>query len=82
MAGSSMLIANGKNMRMDVIISSSVLVGLGFTFVLRMPILDRVTALLVSLWIIKVAAGIFARPTPSSWTAPRGPAPTARSSRP
>jgi cation diffusion facilitator family transporter len=58
-AGSSMLLANGKNMRGDVVISGSVLVGLGFTFVLRMPILDRVTALLVSLWIIKVAAGIF-----------------------
>jgi cation diffusion facilitator family transporter len=58
-AGSSMLIANGKNMRGDVVISSSVLVGLGFTFILHMPVLDRVTALLVSLWIIKVAAGIF-----------------------
>lgn len=58
-AGSSMLIANAKNMRGDVVISSSVLIGLGFTFVLRMPILDRVTALLVSLWIIKVASGIF-----------------------
>jgi cation diffusion facilitator family transporter len=58
-SGSSMLIANGKNMRGDVVISSSVLVGLAFTFALKMPILDRVTALLVSLWIIKVAAGIF-----------------------
>jgi cation diffusion facilitator family transporter len=58
-AGSSMLIANGKNMRSDVVISASVLVGLVFTFVFKMPILDRVTALLVSLWIIKVAAGIF-----------------------
>jgi cation diffusion facilitator family transporter len=58
-AGSSMLIANGKNMRGDVVISSSVLVGLCFTFLLRMPILDRVTALLVSFWIIRVAAGIF-----------------------
>jgi cation diffusion facilitator family transporter len=57
--GSSMLIANGKNMRGDVVISASVLVGLCFTFLLRMPILDRVTALLVSFWIIKVAAGIF-----------------------
>jgi cation diffusion facilitator family transporter len=58
-SGSSMLIANGKNMRSDVVISASVLVGLIFTFILKMPILDRVTALLVSLWIIKVAAGIF-----------------------
>jgi cation diffusion facilitator family transporter len=58
-AGSSMLIANGKNMRGDVVISASVLVGLGFTFALHLPLLDRVTALLVSFWIIKVAAGIF-----------------------
>jgi cation diffusion facilitator family transporter len=58
-SGSSMLIANGKNMRGDVVISASVLVGLGFTFALHLPILDRVTALLVSLWIIRVAAGIF-----------------------
>lgn len=58
-ANSSMLIANGKNLRSDVLVSFSVLAGLCFTFVLRMPILDRVTALLVSLWIIKVATGIF-----------------------
>ncbi len=57
--GSSMLIANGKNMRGDVVISASVLVGLVFTFALGLPILDRVAALLVSLWIIKVAIGIF-----------------------
>jgi divalent metal cation (Fe/Co/Zn/Cd) transporter len=56
-ANSSMLIANGKNLRSDVLVSFSVLAGLCFTFVLRMPILDRVTALLVSLWIIKVATG-------------------------
>jgi len=58
-AESSMLIANAKNMRGDVVISLSVLVGLIFTFVLKMPILDAVTALLVSLWIAKVAVGIF-----------------------
>jgi cation diffusion facilitator family transporter len=58
-AGSSMLIANGKNMRGDVVISASVLVGLGLTFLLGMPSLDRVMALLVSLWIVKVAFGIF-----------------------
>jgi cation diffusion facilitator family transporter len=58
-AGSSMLVANGKNMQGDVVISASVLAGLGFTFILGLPVLDRVTALLVSLWIIKVAFGIF-----------------------
>ncbi len=56
---SSMLIANGKNMRNDVIISLSVLVGLIFTFVLKISILDSVTALLVSFWIMKVAFDIF-----------------------
>jgi cation diffusion facilitator family transporter len=59
LTGSSMLMANGKNMRGDVVISASVLVGLAFTFIFGLPILDRVTALLVSLWIIKVAIGIF-----------------------
>jgi cation diffusion facilitator family transporter len=58
-ADSAMLVANGKNMRSDVVISASVLLGLGFTFIFGLPILDRVTALLVSFWILKVAIGIF-----------------------
>jgi cation diffusion facilitator family transporter len=57
--GSAMLLANAKNMRGDVVISSAVLIGLFFTFVLGLPVLDRVTAMLVSLWILKVAIGIF-----------------------
>jgi len=56
---SNMLIANAKNMRNDILISSSVLVGLFFTLILKMPVLDLVTALLVSIWIMKVAFGIF-----------------------
>jgi cation diffusion facilitator family transporter len=58
-AESSMIIANAKNMRNDILISASVLVGLVFTFVLEMPVLDLVTGMLVSLWIIKVAFNIF-----------------------
>ena len=57
---SDMLIANGINMRNDVITSSSVLLGLVFTFVFELPILDSVTALLVSALIMKSAVGIFA----------------------
>lgn len=57
--GSAMLIANGKNMRGDVVTSASVLVGLAVTFWLGIPVLDRILALLVSLWIIKNAIGIF-----------------------
>ena len=56
---SSMLIANAVNMRNDVIISVSVLVGLGFTFILKMPILDSVTGLFVSLFILKSSISIF-----------------------
>lgn len=57
--GSSMLIANGINMRNDVVISLSVLVGLFFSFVLELPILDSVTALLVSCFIVWSAVRIF-----------------------
>jgi len=57
--GSEMLIANGKNMQNDVLISTSVLVGLIFVFVLKVPILDAITALLVSIWVLRVAFKIF-----------------------
>ncbi len=56
---SSMLTANAVNMRNDVIISSSVLVGLIFTFALKFPILDAVTGLIISLFIIKSSISIF-----------------------
>ena len=57
--GSDMLIANGLNMQNDVLISSSVLVGLIATFVFKLPIIDPIVALLVSVWIIKVGIEIF-----------------------
>jgi cation diffusion facilitator family transporter len=56
---SSMLKANAKNMQGDVIISSSVLLGLVFIYIFKMPILDTITALLVSGWIIWIAIKIF-----------------------
>jgi len=56
---SEMLKANARNMQNDVVISVSVLVGLVFTFLLEMPILDSVTALFVSIWILKVGFQIF-----------------------
>ena len=57
--GSSMLIANGVNMRNDMIISLSVLVGLFFSFILDLPMLDSVTALLVSCFIVRSSIKIF-----------------------
>lgn len=56
---SSMLKANAVNMRNDVIISAGVLVGLVFTFVFNLPILDTVTGLIISLFIIRSAVSIF-----------------------
>ncbi len=56
---SSMLTANAKNMRNDVIISGGVLLGLLFTFGFKLPILDSVTGLLISLFIIKSSVDIF-----------------------
>jgi len=56
---SSLLTANAINMRNDVIISSGVLIGLAFTFILKLPILDTITGLIISLFIIKSSIGIF-----------------------
>jgi cation diffusion facilitator family transporter len=57
--GSSMLIANSKNMWGDVVISGSVLLGLLLTHFFQIPFLDSLIALLVSLWVIWVAVKIF-----------------------
>lgn len=58
--GSSLLIANAVNMRNDVIISVGVLVGLAFTFLLELPVLDTITGLLISLFILRSSIKIFA----------------------
>lgn len=55
---SAMLRANGRNMQNDVVISISVLLGLIFTYVFEMPILDTLTAFLVSIWIMFIAVKI------------------------
>ncbi|MCF8366347.1 MAG: cation diffusion facilitator family transporter [Bacteroidales bacterium] len=56
---SPMLIANGRNMKNDVMISTSVLAGLFFTVVLKMPVIDSIFALLISIYIMKAAFDIF-----------------------
>lgn len=57
--GSTMLQANAKNMRNDVVISVSVLVGLALAHILRAPIADSIVALFVGAWVMKSAVGIF-----------------------
>ncbi|MDD3980844.1 MAG: cation diffusion facilitator family transporter [Spirochaetia bacterium] len=58
-SSSSMLIANGKNMRGDIFTSIAVLAGLGLSFLTGLPALDKIFAILVSFWILKNAIGIF-----------------------
>lgn len=58
-SGSPMLIANGKNMRGDVVTSLAVLLGLGLTWLTDIHALDKIFAMIVSLWILKNAVGIF-----------------------
>ena len=58
-ANSSMILANARNMTNDIIISASVFVGLGASVLFKLPFLDALTALLVSLWVMKSAIGIF-----------------------
>jgi len=56
---SAMLIANSQNMLNDVVISVSVLIGLVLTFIFEMPVIDKITALVVSIYIMVVAFRIF-----------------------
>ena len=56
---SPMLIANARNMRNDVFISFSVLTSLLFTVVLKEPLIDRIIALCISVFIMISAFRIF-----------------------
>jgi cation diffusion facilitator family transporter len=55
---SALLRANGKNMLNDVLMSTGVLAGLGFTFFLRLPVLDRICAIIIGVWIMISAVRI------------------------
>ena len=56
---STMLIANAKNMRNDILLSLSVLASLIFTVLLNEPLIDRLIALLISLFIMYTGFKIF-----------------------
>lgn len=58
-SGSTMIKANAQNMKGDIIMSSGVLAGIGSAKLFHCPVLDSITALLVSAWVIKNAAKIF-----------------------
>ena len=56
---SELLLADARNMQNDIIISAAVIIGVAATRVLQMPIIDTITALAVSVWIIKTALQIY-----------------------
>ncbi len=56
---SSMLVANGRNMQSDVIVSVGVLIGLIAMRIFVLRWIDAVAALFVGIWILKTAFQIF-----------------------
>jgi len=58
-SNSGMMVANAKNMRSDVVISVVVLLGLVFTEVLGIGMVDLIFAFLVGLWILRTGVEIF-----------------------
>jgi len=56
---SGMMVANAKNMRSDVVISVVVLLGLVFSEVLGIGLIDLIFAFLVGLWIMRTGIEIF-----------------------
>lgn len=58
-AGSSMIIANSKNMLNDVIMSIGVLIGLVFVFLFNSAVIDRIIAIIIGVWIMFTAIRIF-----------------------
>ncbi len=58
-SNSGMMIANAKNMRSDVVISVVVMLGLVFSEVLGIGMIDLIFAFLVGLWIIRTGIQIF-----------------------
>jgi cation diffusion facilitator family transporter len=56
---SKMIIANAKNMRNDIVLSLSVLIGVALSLYFQAFWIDQALALLVGFWILKVAFDIF-----------------------
>ncbi|MBN2352710.1 MAG: cation transporter [Spirochaetales bacterium] len=58
-SGSALLVANGKNMRNDIITSAGVLVGLAALYLFNIPLVDKILALAIGGWIMFTAVRIF-----------------------
>lgn len=58
-AKSTIILANAKNMANDVLLSSSVLIGLSFTYYFQLFILDAIVATFIAILIIKSGFSLF-----------------------
>jgi cation diffusion facilitator family transporter len=58
-AGSPLIIANAKNMLNDIITSATVLAGLVCVFLFNLPVVDKILAIVVGIWIMFTAVRIF-----------------------
>lgn len=58
-SNSGMMVANAKNMRSDVVISGVVLLGLVFSQIMKIGMIDLIFAFLVGLWIMRTGVEIF-----------------------
>lgn len=56
---STMLVANARNMRNDILLSLSALISLLFTLMLKEPVIDRIIAMLISVFIMYEGFRIF-----------------------
>lgn len=59
LSGSDILKANAMNMKSDILLSASVLLGLLLSFLFKRPELDPVVAILVGLWVTKNGIVLF-----------------------
>ena len=58
-ANSTMILANAKNMTNDIILSSSVLIGISFSYYFHAPYLDSIVALVISIFILHSGFSLF-----------------------
>ena len=58
-ANSAMILANAKNMTNDILLSSSVLIGISFSYYFHLIYLDLIVALIISLFILHSGFSLF-----------------------
>ena len=58
-ANSAMILANAKNMTNDILLSSSVLIGISFAYYFNMAYIDSIVALVISIFILYSGVSLF-----------------------